>query len=165
MASCNEVLPWIKAGWIGAEIGVAGGESAQAFLEHGVRFLYLIDPWAPYDGLLETFPDTDYKTAMDRLSPYASRHAHLRMKSEDAAQYIPPILDFVWIDANHRYEYVKRDLELYWPKIKIGGIMCGHDYTDNADTCQVMTAVNEFVKEHGINGMSLPLPSWVIGKR
>lgn len=164
MASCNDVLPWIRPDMIGCEIGVAQGDSALAFFEHGVRFMYLVDPWAPYEGCLEQHNPNDYKTAMDRLSPYAGRHAHLRMKSEDAAQYIPPILDFVFIDGNHQYEYVKRDLELYWPLIKHGGIMCGHDYTDNADTCQVMRAVTEFRNEHGIDGIELPLPSWVISK-
>lgn len=35
--------------------------------------------------------------------------------------------DAVFIDGNHSYEYVKKDLENYWPKVKIGGIVALHD--------------------------------------
>ena len=37
-------------------------------------------------------------------------------------------LDFVYIDANHAYDFVKQDIELWWPKVKKGGWLCGHDF-------------------------------------
>ena len=37
-------------------------------------------------------------------------------------------MDLVYIDAKHDYESVKRDIELYLPKIKHKGILAGHDY-------------------------------------
>lgn len=37
-------------------------------------------------------------------------------------------IDFLFIDADHRYEYVYRDIELWYPKIRYGGIICGHDF-------------------------------------
>ena len=37
------------------------------------------------------------------------------------------IADMVFIDADHRYKGVKQDIELWWPKVKVGGILCGHD--------------------------------------
>ena len=37
-------------------------------------------------------------------------------------------IDFVFIDADHSYEAVKKDILSYFPKLKIGGIMAGHDY-------------------------------------
>lgn len=36
--------------------------------------------------------------------------------------------DFFWIDADHRYHAIKRDIELWLPKVKKGGILSGHDY-------------------------------------
>lgn len=39
--------------------------------------------------------------------------------------------DFLYIDANHSYDGVKRDLELYIPKVKKGGVIAGHDYVEN----------------------------------
>ena len=37
--------------------------------------------------------------------------------------------DFIYIDADHSFEAVKRDLELAWPLIRPGGALAGHDYT------------------------------------
>ncbi len=105
--------------------------------------------------------DGGYHQCAARLSPYASHHAFLVMPSSEAAQYIPPV-DFVWVDGNHAYEYVKSDLELYWPLIRAGGIMCGHDYTNN-ETCQVHRAVNEFATAHGLS-IETVVPCWVIRK-
>jgi predicted O-methyltransferase YrrM len=146
VADVDSILPYIHPGWKGVEIGVSYGQSSLALFLHGVRFLWLVDPWAPYEGDLRTpeHHQTVYREAMERLSPYAGRHSHLRMRSADAAKYIPPPVDFVFIDGDHRYEAVKDDCERYWPLILPGGILCGHDYTDNADTCQVKRAVGEF---------------------
>ena len=35
--------------------------------------------------------------------------------------------DAVFIDGNHSYEYVKKDLENYWSKVKDGGVIALHD--------------------------------------
>jgi hypothetical protein len=153
-ADVDSVLPYIKPGWLGVEIGVAQGHSALALLEHGVRFLWLVDPWAAYSAYPESNPtpgyyDGVYKEAMDRLSPHAGKHAHLRMASAEAAQYIPAPVDFVWIDGNHTYEFVRDDIEAYWPKIKPGGILCGHDYCNAPPTCEVKRAVDEFAARLG----------------
>ena len=51
-------------------------------------------------------------------------------------------IDFLFIDADHHYEAVKRDIELWYPKIKKGGIISGHDYAEGGE-CGVIPAVNE----------------------
>lgn len=38
-------------------------------------------------------------------------------------------VDFVFIDADHRYEGVLRDIKAWWPTIKPGGVLAGHDHT------------------------------------
>lgn len=35
----------------------------------------------------------------------------------------------VFIDARHDYESVANDIKLWSPKVKIGGVLCGHDYS------------------------------------
>ena len=50
-------------------------------------------------------------------------------KSQDVADEIPNnSLDICFIDGSHNYSDVKKDIELYLPKVKTGGILCGHDF-------------------------------------
>lgn len=37
-------------------------------------------------------------------------------------------IDFLFIDGDHRYSQVKKDLDNWLPKMKPNGIICGHDY-------------------------------------
>jgi len=57
-------------------------------------------------------------------------------------------LDFVFVDGSHEYQYVKQDLEMYYDKIRSGGIMAGDDY--NTGFSGVPRAVNEFFTAKGI---------------
>ena len=52
----------------------------------------------------------------------------LHMTSQQAVKIIrDKIFDLIFIDANHTYPYIKQDLDLWLPKVKEGGIFCGHD--------------------------------------
>jgi predicted O-methyltransferase YrrM len=57
-------------------------------------------------------------------------------------------IDFLFIDADHSFEAVKKDLKLWYPKVKTGGIIAGHDYmwVDG----RVAMAVNQFFLFTGI---------------
>mgnify|MGYP001615059141 CR=1 FL=1 len=58
-------------------------------------------------------------------------------------RYIPNDLDFIYIDANHNYEFVKRDIENSWNLLKKGGVLIGHDFTFYS----VAKAVIEFAEK------------------
>ena len=38
--------------------------------------------------------------------------------------------DFIYLDGDHSYAGCLADIKAYWPKLKDGGIMAGHDYDD-----------------------------------
>jgi len=46
-----------------------------------------------------------------------------------AALFADDSLDMVFIDADHQYDSVLRDLAAWWPKIRWDGRIAGHDYT------------------------------------
>lgn len=53
------------------------------------------------------------------------------------------IFDLVFIDGNHIYPYIKEDLEMWFPKVKKGGILCGHDCETTPD--KVPYDINSFL--------------------
>lgn len=48
-----------------------------------------------------------------------------------AEQFENESLDFVFIDADHGYEAVRRDIAAWLPKVKCGGVLAGHDHSEN----------------------------------
>lgn len=48
--------------------------------------------------------------------------------AEAASQYDDKSVDFLFIDASHEYDYVKKDIAAWLPKMKSGAIMAGHDF-------------------------------------
>ncbi|MBE3094964.1 MAG: class I SAM-dependent methyltransferase [Actinobacteria bacterium] len=138
----------------GIEIGVNDGENAKSILESiNIRKLYLIDPYSPYteDGKLMDYTDIE-KVMKKTISPYHKFTKFIKDTSENAAIKIPDnSVDFIYIDGNHSYEYVKKDIELYYPKLKSNGIMGGHDFTP--ETYGVAKAVIEFVEKNNITSL------------
>ena len=112
--------------WIGVEIGVDQGLDLQSFFRVYKKYIgmvYLVDPYEKYDGYddEETFkeytPEESYGIMKSKMKPYSDIVKIIKKKSEDCVNEIPNNLDFVYIDGNHSYEYVKKDIELYYPKL------------------------------------------------
>jgi len=123
-----------------AEVGSYAGHSAEIFLNSGkIKHLYCVDPWcvgydekdgASSSNMVEVENEFDYivLNKFDNVSKikHTSKHASTLFEDES--------LDCVYIDANHQYEAVKEDILLWMPKVKLNGIISGHDYwiTDDA---------------------------------
>ncbi len=48
------------------------------------------------------------------------------------------IADLIFIDGDHHLPGVKIDIEEYWNKLKVGGLYCGHDYSNESDVKDVV---------------------------
>lgn len=139
---------------IGAEIGVFKGANALDILNAiSMKTLYLIDPYLEHseqDRVRTTLDMRKAKIAMKKnLKRYEDLIMNVYKTSEDAADDIPNDLDFIYIDGSHFYEDVKKDIEIYYPKVKKGGIIGGDDYVGRHQG--VIQAVNEFVEENGLD--------------
>lgn len=119
----------------GVELGTFKGDFASQILKEWPGKLYMVDIWRPlskeeyddisnHDNYIEV-----YKDVMENIKGFEDRAFMLRMKGEYAVNLFQDnSLDFVYIDANHTYECVYEDIELWYPKVKPGGIVAGHDY-------------------------------------
>lgn len=141
----------------GAEIGVwKGGFSEQLCAGMPALDLVCVDPWSPSVGYLEAknnpvLLEAAFAEAQQRLAPY--RCTFLRHTSAVAATLVPDgSLDFVYVDGNHELDFVLEDLATWTAKIRPGGILAGHDYSDVARKpfIQVKAAVDTFTAERGI---------------
>lgn len=52
-------------------------------------------------------------------------------------------IDFIFVDASHKEEDVRDDLALWWPKLRSGGLIVGHDW-DGVARKGVRAAVRSF---------------------
>jgi len=139
-----------KKDLVGVEIGTECGENAFRMLENLlIKKLYLIDPHIEYGESNETvertqkFLSKDEKRAKKRLKKYEDKIKFIKKTSEKAIKDIPDNLDFVYIDGNHDYEFVKKDIKLYYSKVKIGGVFGGHDFYRNGNKDGVARAILE----------------------
>lgn len=128
------------------EIGSYMGESTMLFASSQLfNKIYAIDPYIgdePFNSLSEiTWKDvkeqfninTRFFNNIELIQEYSQ---YAVSKFEDKS------IDFIYIDANHTYESVKNDLQLYLPKLKSNSVIAGHDYCD-IKWPGVIKAVNE----------------------
>lgn len=149
-AFCNfysfyeEIARWIPDGGTWVEIGLAWGESFRwgvcACLNEGknVRMVGV-----------DAFPDAWHHngTPMEQMfhnhmQPLSGHYETIRAESsEAAAHFADGTVDFVFIDANHTAEFVRRDVLAWLPKVKKGGIIAGHDYNPPHEVKQVVDEI------------------------
>ena len=111
---------------VGAEIGVLGGGHACTMLSNYPQLsrLHLVDS---YGGITDQVEKViEFRKRFD-----SEKHRltwHIKTSIEAAATFADESLDFVYIDANHRYIDCSCDLRAWWRKVRPDGILCGHDY-------------------------------------
>jgi predicted O-methyltransferase YrrM len=114
-----------------AEVGVRDGRTTFYLLDNIPDLkIFAIDT-----NTKTFYGETEKQKYGNRLVPLQGLSEHMADCLEDAS------LDLVFIDANHSYEYVKKDIIKYTPKLKATGLLTGHDI----DYPGVNKAVNEMI--------------------
>ncbi len=107
---------------------------------------------------MNVLPDDLFNEFTHNISPIKDLVTLNRKPSLEAAKdYKNNSIDFFFLDASHDEESVLNDLNVWWPKIKKGGMMAGHDYTDKWPG--VTKAVDELFPQRII-----ARNSWVVEK-
>jgi len=137
----------------------------------------MVDPWEEcQDGssykttvdhinnMTQDEHDEAMRQAMNNVHLFSGQYKVLRMTSEEASrQFADESLDFVFIDADHSYEGCSSDISLWYPKLKDGGLLSGHDYRDERNY-GVIQAVHEFSKAHGKSFRTGENYTWFVTK-
>jgi predicted O-methyltransferase YrrM len=130
------------------EIGSFVGESTVLFAQ-SFKKVIAIDPFeADYDpqdptSYLFEF-DNVYQTYLDRITVYSNIETIVDTSDNAVKELNSETYDFVYIDGLHTYEGVKTDITNYLPLVKKGGVIGGHDYTNQIPhLVGVYDAVNE----------------------
>ena len=126
----------------GVEVGVREATHAQHLLEETSIFLYGVDisKWPRVNELLMRYP---------------TRFRFYHMSSALASDYFcEESLDFIYIDADHKYASVKEDLAVWYPKLKVGGVFCGDDFCNCWNPAEgqydIVKAVEEFIEDKDV---------------
>lgn len=139
----------------GAEIGIERAHFSKALLTGTTYTLLMVDPWAAYRGYREHVSqeklDGFYVETQQRVAPFGVRTRIVRATSLVAAADVPDaVLDFVYLDANHTLPHVIADLAAWVPKVRIGGIVAGHDHRrfQPGYPCHVVQAVEAWRRSY-----------------
>jgi len=157
-------------------VGVFDGWTSEVLLRTFPDLrLWLVDAWKPYnDDSHMGKQDRDYFQRAFEETMFWTKFAEdrrftLRESSPSAAvRFHEGSLDFVFIDADHRYEAVRDDIRAWWPKLRSGGALCGHDYAIHRDgdgIWGVQRAVDEFAKSQSLETTVLQDGVWCIYRK
>lgn len=147
-----EFIQWVKNTINPAkivEVGVFRGGYAQHInLALPNAEIHLVDLWEKVGNIPWMFETEEeardaYNRVVAKFTGIPGVHIHKMSSKEASRLFLGGSLDWVYIDANHTYEAVREDIDLWLPKVKLGGIISGHDYDPDQN--------NTHIKEYGVN--------------
>ncbi|HVS14840.1 MAG TPA: class I SAM-dependent methyltransferase [Thermoanaerobaculia bacterium] len=124
------------------EIGAWKGRSTRVLARHTPGVVYVVDHWRGsrsdateiQEEVASKGADGLFAEFQGNLAPEiaAGRVIPIRAESGDAVHSLRGLLeggavDMVFIDGDHSYESVSRDIRAYRPLLRRGGLLAGHD--------------------------------------
>jgi len=155
----GKCLNEMRIGGIGVEVGVFKGEFSAQILRDWPGTLIGIDSYnqgTDFHLLIEAIQN-------NFLAVHDDRYKIIVHESPAAVLLVPDELSFVYIDSSHLEHETKVEMYSWWPKVRRGGILCGHDYDDKDGG--VFRAVNEFMAMNPkLTLFEKPCGSWFVQK-
>lgn len=126
------------------EIGSYMGESTMLFASSNIfNKIYTIDPHKGNEGFSKTYGYSwdDVKKQFELNTRYFDNISLISDYSFNVAdRFDDNSIDFIYLDGAHNYDSVEKDINLYYPKVKDGGYIGGHDYNERQwpETCKAI---------------------------
>jgi hypothetical protein len=143
---------------VGCELGSDVGNNALSVCKYmRINHLHLVDS---FERELIYIPHyLPYGECKERLASYRSAITyHIKTTDEAVNDFAENSLDFVYVDADHSYTACLADMKNYWPKVKAGGVLAGHDFNDP----RVEKAVADFCAEKTLSYKHEGMDWWII---
>ena len=149
-------LDWLirnyaKPNMVAFELGSYTGKSSLIMLPHIRRnngHLYCVDWFQGNPGVYDINPASDINVSYRNHDILGFLRTNVKQSGYDESVTImvgttasaasivgDEVADFIFIDADHRYSQIRRDILDWYPKLKTGGVMCGHDFDRHLDQC------------------------------
>lgn len=156
---CSQFIP---SNPILSEVGVAEGFFSQTIIDIlNPKTFYLIDIFQHNSPHKEYTSNTHYAYIINKFKSNEKIVIKKGYSNEQLNLLEPDSLDYIYIDADHSYNGVKKDIEASYRVIKSGGIIQFNDYTTFSPVENtrygVLHAVNEFLQTHNIEVLGLSL--------
>jgi len=95
---------------------------------------YCVDPYVSYPEFQDALNIQDLaairEQAHQRLAPIPGLSFIRAFSVDEATLFNDGTVDFIYIDGNHACKFVLQDLEVWFPKLRHGGLMAGDDAHD-----------------------------------
>lgn len=153
---CQKTFP----GGVGVEIGVAGGHFTKQIMAtwSSLDRLYIVDAWQYFEtgyndpcNLSDAEQEERYQQVKKDFSAEPRVMIIRALSSNAAKMFTRSSVDFIYLDANHSELETGRDLEAWYPMLRSGGIIAGHDYEPgNGIGYGVKAAVDKFAAQRGL---------------
>lgn len=152
------------------ELGSFAGESAEVFARY-FDVVHCVDPWSDnmeelLDPRLHATPK-EIEASFDERATLSGKMIKHRCRGVDiVTSVLDASLDFVYIDADHHYETALADIRAWWPKVRQGGFLGGHDYhvPANPPSQEVVRALSDFFAGNLSIVKTFPDTSWIVRK-
>ncbi len=155
------------------ELGCWKGKSSTFLITEALNSgknmeLHFVDTWAgspehlnPDEGAYEEGlvddPDFVYKIFLENINKIDyPKHIHKMHTFQASKLFENNSIDFLFIDTAHEFRHVEKEISLWYPKVKSGGIISGHDYFYPG----VMRAVKDFSRKYDIS-VRISNSSWI----
>ena len=165
-----------------AELGVHLGHFSKTIIDYAKpKKIHLIDPWiyfeddiydkaiyGPNKGENQDAMDIRFKSVRERFKNEIEKGQvviHRNFSYYIFDDFEDEYFDWIYIDSNHLYDYVKMDLALYYNKVKKGGFISGDDYVEGGWwNGGVKKAVDEFIKRTKIQTILFEKEQYLLKK-
>ncbi len=151
------------------ELGVYKGDNFLQMIRHSPELAVAVDTWANdgvYSDQIKSYSKSELDDQYDHFTKQVQDYPFVRIIRETTTnaskRFTDNYFDFVFIDADHSFDGCKQDIQHWYPKVKKGKFLVGHDYKKSFG---VYDAVNEFVADQKLDLIFLAPSTWAVIKK